>query len=68
MRDWSIRLCGPIFGQRLQGGRGNPDCAVSLYSGGYCGGFAPVMTSSVSTPSPSLASLISSVLTPSQTR
>ena len=60
---------------------GNQDRAVSLYSGGYyyaakrkgllrelrTGPGDPVTTGSVSTPSPSLASLFSSVFTPSGT-
>jgi soluble lytic murein transglycosylase-like protein len=61
---------------------GNPDRAVSLYSGGYyyaakrkgllrelrTGPSEPVTTGSVSAPSASLASLFSSVFTPSETR
>ena len=61
---------------------GNQDRAVSLYSGGYyyaakrkgllrelrTGPSEPVTTGSVSAPSSSLASLISSVFTPSETR
>jgi hypothetical protein len=61
---------------------GNPDRTVSYYSGGYyyaakrkgllrelrSGPTEPVATGSVSSPSQSLASLISSVFTPSQTR
>src|ERR671921_315411 len=58
---------------------GNPDRTVSLYAGGYyyaakrkgllrelrTGPSEPVTTGSVSAPSPSLASLLSSVFTPS---
>ncbi|GEO19017.1 lytic transglycosylase domain-containing protein [Microvirga aerophila] len=61
---------------------GNPDRAVSLYAGGYyyeakrkgllrelrTGPSEPVTTGSVLAPSPLLASLISSVFTPSKTR
>lgn len=61
---------------------GNPDRAVSLYSGGYyyaakrkgllrelrTGPSEPVTTGSVTAPAPSLASLVSSVFTPSETR
>jgi soluble lytic murein transglycosylase-like protein len=61
---------------------GNPDRAVSLYAGGYyyaakrkgllrelrTGPREPVTTGSVLAPSPSLASLMSSVFTPSKTR
>ena len=61
---------------------GNPDRAVSLYSGGYyyaakrkgvlrelrTGPAEPVTTGSVSAPSSSLASLFSSVFTPSVSR
>ena len=61
---------------------GNPDRAVSYYSGGYyyaakrkgllrelrSGPGDPVTTGSVSSPSQSLTSLLSSVFTPSQTR
>src|SRR5215211_154182 len=61
---------------------GNPDRAVSLYAGGYyyaakrkgllrelrTGPSEPVSTGSVSAPASSLASVISSVFTPSETR
>jgi soluble lytic murein transglycosylase-like protein len=72
----------PYLANAYKVAEGNQDRAVSLYSRGYyyaakhkgllrelrTGPSEPVTTDSVSAPTPSLASLISSVFTPSQAR
>lgn len=77
----NLAFAVPYLANAYKVAGGNPDRAVSLYAGGYyyaakrkgllrelrTGPAEPVTTGSVSAPAPSLASLISSVVTPSQT-